>query len=409
MSAALEVFLVFLRLGLTSFGGPVAHLGYFRDAFVARRKWIDEAAFADLVALCQFLPGPASSQVGFALGLKRAGALGGIAAWLGFTAPSALLMLAVASGLSFFATPTGEAIAHGLKLVAVAIVAHAVVGMARTLCRDMLTRAIAAAACAALLTIGLAWIQPLVIVGGGVLALIAMGGTAGLWPASDRDSAHGDREAPRVRAIGPRSNLPLLAAFVVLLIGLPFLAHLYAPFAIADSFYRAGALVFGGGHVVLPLLEAETVGRGWLSASDFLAGYGAAQALPGPLFAFAAFLGAGGGPMPGLSGGLIALVFVFLPGLLIVAGVLPFWETLKARPWAAGFVRGAGAAVVGVLAAALYDPVFTSAVRGPADLAVAAAGFALLQWAKAPAWLVVLVVAAAGAGLVLAGMTGPVH
>ncbi len=200
-----------------------------------------------------------------------------------------------------------------------------------------------------------------------------------------------------------------MAFFVALLVGLPFLAQLGGPFAIADAFYRAGALVFGGGHVVLPLLEAETVGRGWLGEGDFLAGYGAAQALPGPLFAFAAFLGAAGEPMPEIAGGLLALVFLFLPGLLIVAGASPYWDQLKTRPWAIGVVRGAGAAVVGVLAAALYDPVFTSAVRGSADLAIAAAGFALLQWAKAPAWLVVIVVGAAGAGLVLAGLGAPVH
>jgi chromate transporter len=404
MRAALDVFLVFLRLGCTSFGGPVAHLGYFREAFVVRRKWIDEAAYADLVALCQFLPGPASSQVGFALGLKRAGALGGLAAWLGFTAPSAAIMLAVASGLSFFATPTGEAVAHGLKLVAVAIVTHAVVGMARTLCKDWLTRVIAMAAGAALLAVGV------VIAIGGLLALAFASRTARL-PARNGTGEHASAfhpEAPGAPG-GARSHSPLLVFFVVLLIALPILAHLGSPFAIADSFYRAGALVFGGGHVVLPLLEAETVGRGWLSADDFLAGYGAAQALPGPLFSFAVFLGAAGGPMPGVAGGLITLVFVFLPGLLLVAGALPFWEALKTRPWAVGFVRGASAAVVGVLAAALYDPVFTSAVRGWPDLAVAAMGFALLQWAKAPAWLAVLIVGVAGTGLVLAALSGPVH
>jgi chromate transporter len=410
MSGALEVFVIFLRLGLTSFGGPIAHLGYFRETFVARRQWIDEAAYADLLALCQFLPGPASSQVGFALGLKRAGALGGLAAFIGFTAPSAALMLAVADGLSFFATPTGEAFAHGLKLVAVAIVAHAVLGMARSLCRDWLTRMIAVIACGALLILSYGWMQPLVIVLGGVTALRFASWTARLRArngSSEQAAApHHDRlGAPG----GARSCSPLLAIFVLLLVGLPFLAHLGGPFAIADAFYRAGALVFGGGHVVLPLLEAETVGRGWLGESDFLAGYGAAQALPGPLFAFAAFLGAAGGPAPGLAGGLVALVFLFLPGLLLVAGALPLWSRLKSQPWAVGFVRGAGAAVVGVLGAALYDPVFTSAVRGGADFAIAAAGFALLQWAKAPAWLVVIVVAAAGAGLVLAGSGAPVH
>lgn len=410
MSGVLEIFFVFLRLGCTSFGGPVAHLGYFREAFVTRRKWIDEAAYADLVALCQFLPGPASSQVGFALGLKRAGALGGLAAWLGFTAPSAILMLAAASGLSFFATPTGQAIAHGLKLVAVAIVAHAVVGMARSLCRDWTTRAIAVAACAVLLVFSIAWLQPVMIMCGGLVALALAGRTEHL-PVRNGEQEYAAASGPEAPGApgGARPYSPLLVLFFLLLLTLPVLARQGGAFAIADSFYRAGALVFGGGHVVLPLLEAETVGRGWLSDDQFLAGYGAAQALPGPLFAFAAFLGAAGSPMRGIAGGLVALVFVFLPGLLIVAGALPFWERLKARAWAIGFVRGAGAAVVGVLAAALYDPVFTSAVRGWPDLVVAAAGFALLQWAKAPAWLVVILVGAAGAGLVLAGVPGPVH
>lgn len=392
MSSAVEIFFVFLRLGLTSFGGPVAHLGYFREAFVVRRKWIDDAAYADLVALCQFLPGPASSQVGYALGLRRGGALGGLAAWLGFTTPSALMMIAVAGGLAWFTTPTGQAIAHGLKLVAVAIVAHAVFGMARALVRDVTTGLIAIVACAALLVFPTIWMQPLVIVLGGLLALMLAKRTT---------------DTAKPAAVRPRA-WPL-ALFVVLLIGLPLVAHLGGPLAIADSFYRAGALVFGGGHVVLPLLEAETVGGGWVSQDEFLAGYGAAQALPGPLFAFAAFLGAAGGPLPGIAGGLIALVFVFLPGLLLVAGAAPAWDALKTRAWATAFVRGAGAAVVGVLAAALYDPVFTSAVRGWPDVALAIAGFALLQWAKAPAWLVVLVVGAAGAGLVLAGTSGPVH
>lgn len=384
--AALEVLLVFLRLGLTSFGGPVAHLGYFREAFVARRKWIDEAGYADLVALCQFLPGPASSQVGFALGLKRAGALGGLAAWLGFTAPSAALMIAVAYGADWFASSEGQAVAHGLKLVAVSIVAHAVFGMARNLCKDTFTRALALAALAVSLLVATVWVQPAVIFAGGlVAAIVARGPHSPATPASGRLGA----------------GWALLALFFVLLIALPLLAPQGGVFAIMDSFYRAGALVFGGGHVVLPLLEAETVARGWLTPDAFLAGYGAAQALPGPLFAFAAYLGAAGGPMPGWTGGLLALAFLFLPGLLLVAGALPLWEALKRRPRAMAFVRGANAAVVGVLAAALWDPVITSGIASPADAAIAAAGFALLQWVKAPAWLVVLVVGAAGAGATL--------
>jgi chromate transporter len=410
LSALADIFLTFLRLGLTSFGGPVAHLGYFRDAFVVRRKWIDEAGYADLVALCQFLPGPASSQVGFALGLKRGGPWGGVAAWLGFTAPSAIVMLAVAGGLAWFATPAGQAVAHGLKLVAVAIVAHAVLGMARSLVRNVVTGLIAIAACAALLFFPIVWMQPLVIVLGGLICVLRPppSPAAPVLPPQAGEEKRGAvsssvqrSETGEVASAKPKTEGALFF-FCALLLGLPFLATLGGPFAIADAFYRAGALVFGGGHVVLPLLEAETVGRGWLGQDPSLAGYGAAQALPGPLFAFAAFLGASGGPMPGVAGGLLALAFLFLPGLLLVAALLPHWEALKARPGAVRFVAGAGAAVVGVLAAALYDPVFTSAVRGWPDFAIVATGFALLQWAKAPAWLVVVIIAVAGAGSVLA-------
>jgi chromate transporter len=384
--ATLEVLLVFLRLGLTSFGGPVAHLGYFREAFVVRRRWIDEAGYADLVALCQFLPGPASSQVGFALGLKRAGLAGACAAWLGFTAPSAALMLAVAYGADTFATPTGQAVAHGLKLVAVAVVAHAVFGMARSLCTDWTTRALAVAATAATLAVATAWAAPAIIAAAGLVCL-ALAARAPAAP------------VPPVAATNP-AWAPL-ALFAALLVALPLLAPQGGAYAIADAFYRAGALVFGGGHVVLPLLDAETVGRGWLDAEAFLAGYGAAQAVPGPLFTFAAYLGAAGGPMPGWTGGLVALVAVFAPGLLLVLAALPWWERLKAMPRARGFVRGANAAVVGVLAAALWSPVIATGVRGWPDALVAAAGFALLQWAKAPAWLVVILVAGAGMALAL--------
>lgn len=393
MGAAIEVFLVFLRLGLTSFGGPVAHLSYFRTEFVERRKWIADGAYADLVALCQFLPGPASSQVGFALGLQRAGPLGGLAAWLGFTAPSAAIMFAAAAGLYWFATPEGQALAHGLKLVAVAVVAHAVFGMARNLCTTWLRWLIALAALAALLSIANAWAQP---------ALIGMGGVIGLlfaWPRSAP-------EAPAPPALNWRAPAFLFALFLVLLLGLPLVAQHSdnALLARADAFYRAGALVFGGGHVVLPLLEAETVATGWVSQEQFLAGYGAAQALPGPLFSFAAFLGAAGaaGAAPWAMG-LVALICVFLPGLLLVAAGLPLWQALKHGRRALGFVAGANAAVVGVLAAALYDPIFLSSVRDWRDLALAVAGFAALQWLKAPSWAVVLVIGAAGAALSLWG------
>lgn len=396
MGGALEIFLVFLRLGLVSFGGPIAHLGYFRNELVARRKWLDDAAYADLVALCQFLPGPTSSQVGFALGLQRAGLAGGVAAWLGFTAPSAALMIAAAASLYWFATPEGQALAHGLKLVAVAVVAHAVYGIARSLCVTWLRALIAVAALVALLLAANAWTAP---------ALIALGGLVGVAFARVAPAAETGEDA-HPRWFGPAA---LLALFAALLIGLPAAAHVGADplLARADSFYRAGALVFGGGHVVLPLLEAETVGRGWVDQSQFLAGYGAAQALPGPLFAFAAFLGAAGpGAAPPLAAALVALAFVFLPGLLLAAACLPLWRFLKRYRWALGFVAGANAAVVGVLAAALYDPIFRSAVQGLGDLALAATGFAALQWLKAPSWAVVLGVGAAGSALSLLGFIG---
>lgn len=391
---AWHVFLVFLRLGLTSFGGPVAHLAYFRREFVERRGWISDADYADLVALCQFLPGPASSQAGFALGLRQAGLAGGIAAFAGFTTPSALLMFAAAAGLIVMTGPVAEAVVHGLLLVAVSVVAQAVYGMARSLCRDAATIALAAASCMLLLVLPLPFLQPAVIAGAAGLGALL------LQPAipSRSPPAH----APPARG---RALLPLLA-FAILLVGLPTLAFAtgWAPAIVADAFYRSGALVFGGGHVVLPLLEAETVGRGWLAEETFLAGYGAAQALPGPLFAFAAFLGAASGTgLPPLAGGLIALVCAFLPGFLLVAAVLPVWRSLVARPAAAGAVRAASAAVVGVLAAALWRPVITTSIAGPADIVIAAAGFLALQVLRWPSWAVVALVAAAGMASRLTG------
>lgn len=381
----LEVLGAFLKLGLTSFGGPIAHLGYFRSEFVERRRWLDETAYADLVALCQFLPGPASSQVGFALGLMRAGPLGGLAAWTGFTLPSALLMFAFAQAAAAFALPAG--LVHGLKLVAVAIVAQAVLGMALSLAPDARRASIAVAAA------GL-----LGFVGGGAaqLGAIVLGALAGLLLCRGPGSPLAGRLSG---GVGERVAVACLLVFFALLLGLPALAAAGGSqgLRLFEAFYRSGALVFGGGHVVLPLLQAQVVDTGWVGADTFLAGYGAAQAVPGPLFTFAAYLGAVTGPPPnGAAGALIALVGVFLPGLLLVAGMLPFWDRVRAVPIAQSALRGANAAVVGVLAAALYDPVFTSAVRGPADFAVAAAGFvALVSW-KAPPWAVVLSVTAAG-------------
>lgn len=384
MTGAAEVFFVFLRLGLTSFGGPIAHLAYFRTAFVEKRRWIDEAGYADLVALCQFLPGPASNQVGFALGLKRAGWLGGLAAWTGFTAPSAALMIAAAYGVQRLAPETLAPAVHGFKIVAVAVVAHAVVGMAWSLLRTPLQMACAAiSATAALLATG-ALVIPVTIV------TIAMAHSA-LTNRDDDGWAIAAFDRTELR------NLVIWSALVGALIGAVQLAGILpTPAQLALGMARIGALVFGGGHAVLPLMEADAIAHGWMGRDAFLAGYGAAQALPGPLFSFAAFAGASAAGAPGA---LIALVAIFAPGLVLVAIALRWWERLKTAPRAQAFVAGANAAVVGVLAAALWDPLIVSGVRAPADAAVAVVGFALLQWVKAPSWLVVALVAGAGAAL----------
>lgn len=387
-----EVFLAFLKLGLTSFGGPIAHLGYFREELVVRRRWLDDRAYGDLVALCQFLPGPASSQVGFGLGWLRAGPLGALAAWTAFTLPSALLMVLIALGAGALEGPLAAGLPHGLKLVAVAVVAQAVFGMARTLAPDATRAGIAVAAIAVTALFGGAL---------GQIGAIALGVVAGL--ALLRDAGAMDA-APMDFAISRRTGIAALGAFALLLVGLPLVAGWGQGPALFDAFYRAGALVFGGGHVVLPLLDAEMVGRGWVTPDSFIAGYGAAQAMPGPLFTFAAFLGAASGPEPnGWLGAGIALVAIFLPGLLLVVGALPFWGLIRHSPLAAAGMRGANAAVVGLLAAALYHPVFTSAVLGPLDFALVAAGFvALVVWKLAP-WIVVAALALAGAGLGLLG------
>ncbi|WP_297580649.1 chromate efflux transporter [Devosia sp.] len=380
-----EVFGAFLKLGLTSFGGPIAHLGYFRDAFVIRRKWLSETEYAELVGLCQFLPGPASSQVGFALGLRRAGILGALAAWTGFTLPSALLMIALALGAAAMEGPLAAGILHGLKLVAVAVVAQAVLGMARTLTPDAPRAAIAAGA-----------VLLLAMIGGslGQIAAILAGAGAGLLLCR----GHGaDDRGAEMQGLSRRVGVICLAVFAVLLAGLPLVAAQGQGLALFDAFYRAGALVFGGGHVVLPLLEAETVGRGWIGADGFLTGYGTAQAMPGPLFSFAAYLGAAGTPGPnGIAGGLIATVAIFLPGMLLLVGVLPFWSRVRTMPLAQAALAGTNAAVVGILGAALFDPVFTSAVVSQLDLALALAGFVALVAFRAPPWIVVLALALSG-------------
>ena len=387
-----EVFRAFLKLGLTSFGGPIAHLGYFRDELVIRRKWIDETGYADLVALCQFLPGPASSQVGFALGLLRGGPLGALAAWTAFTLPSAIALILFAFGAALFEGPLGSGFLHGLKVVAVAVVAQAVWGMAQTLCPDRQRASIALLA-----------VLIVVFVAGSVgqVAAIVAGGLAGLWLCRDAAAnAVGHLAFP----VSPRAGIVALALFFALLLLLP-LARAGLPaqgLALFDSFYRAGALVFGGGHVVLPLLESEVVRPGWVSHDAFLAGYGAAQAVPGPLFTFAAYLGTVMGPEPdGIAGAIICLVAVFLPGLLLVVGTLPFWDAFRTRPMAQATMRGTNAAVVGILGAALYHPVWTSAILSPHDFALALFGFILLTVWKAPPWVVVILLGAGGAGLAL--------
>ena len=384
-----DVFLVFLRLGLTSFGGPVAHLGFFRTEFVDRRRWLSERAYADLVALCQFLPGPASSQVGMAVGLLRAGYPGALAAWAGFTLPSAVALILLALGMAQAgdALPSGGL--HGLKVAAVAVVAQAVWGMARTLCPDTARQAFTLLAAAWVLLLPSAWAQ---------VGVIALAGGAG-WLLFTPGVKALDEPLPVPLPLSRPTGLAWLALFFLLLVGLPLLAQTVPgpALALVDAFYRAGALVFGGGHVVLPLLQAEVVSSGWVSQDTFLAGYGATQAVPGPLFTFAAFLGASLQHAPsGWAGGLIALVAVFAPSFLLVAGVLPFWEQLRRQLGVQAALMGVNAAVVGLLLAALWNPVITSAIHGLPDMALAVLALvALVRW-KLPPWAVVLGCGVAG-------------
>ncbi len=393
-NSPLEVLLVFLRLGLTCFGGPIAHLGYFREEFVVRRRWLDEHAYADLVGLCQFLPGPASSQVGFSIGLMRAGYIGGLAAWTGFTLPSAIALVLFAYSAAALSGTPGAGLLHGLKLVAVAIVGQAVWGMARSLCTDWQRGAIAVVAALIMLLTASSVAQ---------IAVMALGAIAGLWLCrSAPPPATGHIALPVSRTVG----LAALFAFFLLLAGLPILRGLGAAQGITlfEAFYRSGALVFGGGHVVLPLLREAFVTPGWVSDDAFLAGYGAAQAVPGPLFTFAAYLGAVVRPSPhGIAGATLGLIGIFLPGLLILMGALPFWDGFRKRAGAQAVMRGVNAAVVGLLGAALYSPVWTSSVKTPGDFAVALVGFVLLTVWHAPPLLVVLLSAAGGVGLALAG------
>jgi chromate transporter len=388
--AAAEVLRIFFKLGLTSFGGPVAHLGYFRDEFVVRRKWLDESSYVDIVALCQFLPGPASSQVGITIGILRAGLPGALSAWLGFTAPSTMALILFGYGVTHFGNVSQRAWLHGLMIVAVAVVAQAVWGMARSLCpdRERVTLAVSAAVLALGLPSTVAQIG--VIVVGGIIGLF--------WLPADPEEEVAHLTIPFGRGIATGA----LAVFFALLIGLPLLASAADNQAIklVDSFYRSGSLVFGGGHVVLPLLQQEVVPRGWISNESFLAGYGAAQAVPGPLFTFAAYLGTAMGPRPnGWLGGLICLVAIFLPSFLLLIGALPFWNDLRKRSAAQSGLKGINAAVVGLLLAALYKPVWTSSIGGPFDFAMALVAFLLLVFWKVPPWVVVVLGALVASGI----------
>ncbi len=384
---AWPVFVAFLRLGLTSFGGPVAHLGYFRDAFVTRRGWLTERAYADLVGLCQFLPGPASSQVGMAIGLSRAGYAGMFAAWLGFTLPSALLMMLFALGVHATGMPVAAGALHGLRIVSVAVIAQAVWGMARTLCPDARrVTLMAIAACIALL-VPAAWLQVIVIVAAGAAGLM-------LLPQPER-GAHD----PLPLHVSHRAGVLWLVLFAALIVVLPVAASAFHSnmLAVVDAFFRTGALVFGGGHVVLPLLQAAVVAPGWVGESAFLAGYGVAQAVPGPLFTFSAFLGASLRDAPnGWLGGTIALVSIFAPSFLLVAGTAPFWERLRRSTHMQAALAGVNAAVVGLLLAALYHPVWSDTIVSPRDFAAALVAFVALVFWRVPPWAVVIASAALG-------------
>jgi len=382
------VFPVFLRLGLTSFGGPVAHFGYFRDEFVVRRKWLEEGAYADLVALCQFLPGPASSQVGIAIGFIRGGTIGALVAWAGFTLPSAIALVLFAYGVGALGNAFGSGWLHGLKVVAVAVVAQAVLGMMRQLAPDRERATLAAVAAVIVLAMPSAAGQISAIVLGGIVGVVLLKGAPPAMQASLPLTAS--------RATGA----VLLIVFLVLLVGLPVLAAAVPvqSLKLFEAFYRVGSLVFGGGHVVLPLLQVSVVPPGWVDNDAFLAGYGAAQAVPGPLFTFTAYLGAVMGPQPnGWAGGTLCLVAIYLPSFLLVIGALPFWDHVRTRPAAQAALRGVNAAVVGLLLAALYHPVWTAGITGPYDFALGVAAFLLLFMWQVPPWLVVVLSALGGA------------
>jgi len=387
-----EVFAVFLRLGLTSFGGPIAHLGYFHDELITRRRWLDEKTYVDLVALSQFLPGPASSKVGIAIGLSRAGYLGALAAWTAFTLPSAIALVIFGYGVTALGDALGSGWLHGLKVAAVAVVAQAVLQMMRSLAPDVARATLAVAAAVLVLAIPSSL---------GQIGAIALGAIVGLIGFRDTPPAdHVSLPHPVSRA----AALVAIAAFFAILFGLPFLVAVVPNHTLQlfEAFYRAGSLVFGGGHVVLPLLQASVVPPGWVSNDSFLAGYGAAQAVPGPLFTFSAYLGTVMGPDPnGWRGAVLCLVAMFLPAFLLVIGPMPFWDELRRRPAAQAALRGVNAAVVGLLLAALYRPVWTSGITSAADFALGITAFLLLFMWKTRPWLVVVICAILGAALTL--------
>jgi chromate transporter len=389
-STAWEVFRVFLRLGLTSFGGPIAHLGYFHEDFVVRRKWLEEKTYADLVALCQFLPGPTSSKVGIAVGLSRAGYPGALAAWTGFTLPSAIALVLFAYGVDTFGSTLGSGWLHGLKVAAVAVVAQAVLSMMRSLAPDRERATLAVVAAALVLAIPSAFIQ---------IGVILLGAVAGMtWLRQQAPTDH----VAMPHTVTRGAAIAAIVAFLAILLGLPLLVAAFPNHSLQlfEAFFRAGSLVFGGGHVVLPLLQASVVPPGWVSNDAFLAGYGAAQAVPGPLFTFSAYLGAVMGPAPnGWLGAALCLAAMFLPAFLLVVGPLPFWDDLRRQDWARSALRGVNAAVVGLLLAALYNPVWTSGILKPGDFALAAAAFLMLFMWQTPPWLVVVFCALGGAAL----------
>jgi chromate transporter len=378
------LFLIFLRLGLTSFGGPAAHLGYFRDEFVKRRGWLDEHTYSDIVALCQFLPGPGSSQVGIAIGRMRAGVRGALAAWVGFTLPSVVLLVAFAYGYAHLDTAFSVRLLHGLKLAAVAVVAQAVWSMGRALCPDKTRASIAVVSTALVVTLGATY--------GQIVAILLAGLSGAVLLKISTDVPDAPVGMPGTRA----EASVCIVAFLTLLFGLPVLSALFPGYALElfSGFFRVGSLVFGGGHVVLPLLQAVVVPRGWVSTNEFLAGYGAAQAIPGPLFTFAAFLGAvGKGTPSGPAGAALATVAIFLPSFLLVGAALPLWGKLRAFTSMRRAMAGINASVVGILLAALYDPVWISAVHGASDFALAAFALLLLTWWRMPSWAVVILTA----------------